>query len=210
MAFFGTAVKPGIYCKSLINVCSYKYFLQNKTDVDPDYRVQIQDLLDWEEEHGRIPNGAIVLMYSGWADKYGNKSLYFGTNETDSPATFHFPGFHEDAADWLVSYRRIHMVGVDTASMDYGQSKTFPVHVILGRENICGVENVANLDKISQVTDTMIYVAAIKLFDGSGGPARVFATYTDTHGDTNGGIRPFTNMLYLTFVLIWSLKGIFL
>jgi len=135
----------------------------------------VQDLIDWESKYGTIPKGAVVLLNSGWSSKYPNKTAVFGTSTPDDPSTFHFPGFHEDAGDWLVKNRNIHVLGTDTPSIDYAQSTTFPIHVLFGKENIPGIENVANLDMISE-KGAMIYVAPIKLLDGSGGPARVFAT----------------------------------
>ncbi|XP_052211829.1 isatin hydrolase-like [Dreissena polymorpha] len=151
-----------------------------KASQNLDYRVTVDDLQNWEAQYGRIPNGAVVVMNSGWHHKYPNKTEVFGTESTTDPTTFHFPGFHENAAEWLVQNRNIHVIGVDTPSTDYGQSKTFPVHVILGRANIPGLENVANLDAIPEF-GSLISVAVIKLQDGSGGPTRVFATLPPTN-----------------------------
>lgn len=160
--------------------------VREKASTNPDYRVSVQDLRDWEKSFGEMPPGAIVIMNSGWDRHYPNKSMTFGTDTPSDPATFHFPGFHEDAVDWLARYRSVHVVGVDTPSTDYGQSKTFPVHVILGKANIPGLENVANLNKLPQ-SGSMIYVGAIKLFDGSGGPARTFATISEGDDTSNIG-----------------------
>ncbi|KAH3824671.1 isatin hydrolase-like [Dreissena polymorpha] len=148
--------------------------VKTKASRNPDYRVTVDDLQNWEAKYGRIPNGAVVVMNSGWHQKYPNKTKVFGTESTTDPANFHFPGFHEKAADWLVKHRNIHVLGVDTPSIDYGQSKTFPVHVILGRADIPALENAANLNAIPEF-GSIISVAVIKLEDGSGGPARVFA-----------------------------------
>lgn len=141
--------------------------------------------MSWETVHGKIPDGAVVIMNSGWTYNYPNKTLTFGTQLVDDPSTFHFPGWHEKAAEWLVENRNVNVVGTDTPSNDYGQSTTFPTHVILGLADICGVENVANLDSIPEA-GSIVYVAAIKLYDGSGGPARVFATFSDN--PVNSGI----------------------
>lgn len=183
-------VGPGV----IINV-------KAKASSNPDYRVTEGDLQTWETSHGRIPDGAVVIMNSGWSSKYPNQTLTFGSQTPGDPSTFHFPGWHEDAVDWLLKNRNIHVVGVDTPSTDYAQSTTFPVHVLLGINNIPGVENVANLDSIPE-SGTTIYVAAIKLWDGSGGPTRVFATYTS--GPTSG-----TNTFwpYQTFVFLFIINS---
>lgn len=152
--------------------------VKSKTKNNPDYRVTVQDLMEWERKYGQIPRKSVVLMNSGWSYFYPNKTLLFNSTTPDDPSTFHFPGWHQDSVTWLINNRHINIVGVDTPSNDYGQSTTFPVHVILGKANIPGLENVAFLDRIP-ANGTMIYAPVMKLFDGSGGPARVFATITE-------------------------------
>ena len=191
-------VGPGV----IINVI-------DEAAANPDYRVTVDDLRDWEHRYGDIPYGAIVIMNSGWDKHYPNKSKTFGTDTPSDPATFHFPGFHEDAADWLVRYKNIHVVGVDTPSTDYGQSKTFPVHVVLGKANVPGLENVANLNRIPPSGST-IFIGAIKQFGGSGGPARTFATLPDdvNSANTMSSCNNFALLTLSTFVL--AFRGSFL
>ncbi len=86
----------------------------------------------------------------------------------------HFPGLHPDAAKWLVENRKINAVGLDTASIDFGQSKLFQSHRILCKNNIPPIENVANLN---QLPETGAYVVALpmKIAGGSGAPLRIVA-----------------------------------
>lgn len=148
--------------------------VKQKASTNPDYRVSVADLIDYEDTYGRIPSGAVVIMNSGWSDKYPDPNAVFNTTNPSDPNTFHFPAWHEDAASWLINKRNINIIGVDTPSTDYGQSKTFPVHILLGKHNKIGVENVGFLDQIPESGST-VFVAVVKLRDGSGGPARVFA-----------------------------------
>lgn len=175
------------------------HFFQKKVSTNPDYRVTINDLTAWETLHGRIPDRAVVIMNSGWTYKYPNKTQTFGSQSVTDPSTFHFPGWHEEAADWLVKYRNVNVVGVDTPSVDYGQSTSYPVHVILGTANIPGVENVANLDAVPE-SGSMIYVAPINLYDGSGAPVRVFATISNDK--RNAATRFRTNSTFLVLFII--------
>ncbi|ESO85184.1 hypothetical protein LOTGIDRAFT_167971 [Lottia gigantea] len=175
--------------------------ITQKASSNPDYRVQIEDITQWESDHGQIPAGSIVLMKSGWTVRYAEKKDYFNSQEPSNPDTFHFPSFHEDAVEWLIKHRDISIVGVDTASVDYGQSKTFPVHQMLGKYNIPGLENVAFLEKIPENGAT-IFVGIIKLHDGSGGPVRLLATF-----DPESSNQPPTNQivywaLLLSFLLL--------
>jgi len=141
---------------------------------NPDYLVSIADLQRWEEAHGRIPDGAIVLAHTGWGTKYDDRTAYLGTDLTgrDAVAQLHFPGLDPQAAQWLVDNRSIAAFGLDTPSVDYGQSQDFRAHVILYGANIPGFENVANL---GQLPPAGAYVVALpmKIGGGSGGPLRI-------------------------------------
>jgi kynurenine formamidase len=141
---------------------------------DPDYQVRAEDLTEWEAVHGRIPDRSILLLRTGWGERWPDRERYLGTAREGPEAVpfLHFPGLHPDAARWLVENRTIDAVGIDTPSIDYGQSTLFETHRILYAENIPGFENVANLDRLPMVG---AYVVALpmKIAGGSGGPLRI-------------------------------------
>ncbi|OWF44022.1 hypothetical protein KP79_PYT21167 [Mizuhopecten yessoensis] len=127
-----------------------------------DYRVTDLDLMAWEENHGPIPSGAIVLMNSGWGSRYPDfVRVYNSSTYREDLLSLHFSGFHESAAQWLVNKRDVHTLGVDTPSGDYGQSGLFPVHRIVMKEGILIIENVANMDKPPD-SGSFVYVHMIK------------------------------------------------
>lgn len=140
---------------------------------DPDTVVTIEDLRSFERRHGRIPRDAAVLMYSGWGAKVGDPDAYRGT---DTTGTLHFPGFDPDACEWLLRRRGIRSLGVDTLSIDPGNSTTFETHLILTGADRYGVENLANLDRIPKRGATIV-VGLIPYEEGSGGQARIFASW---------------------------------
>jgi kynurenine formamidase len=140
---------------------------------DPDATVTVEDLRAFERRHGRIPPHAAVLMYSGWGAKVGDADAYRGT---DANGTLHFPGFSPDACEWLLRHRGIRSLGVDTLSIDPGNSATFDTHLILTGADRYGLENLANLDRIPPHGATIV-VGLIPYQDGSGGQARVFASW---------------------------------
>jgi kynurenine formamidase len=140
---------------------------------DPDTVVTIEDLRSFERKHGRIPRDAAVLMYSGWGAKVGDPDAYRGT---DTTGTLHFPGFGPDACEWLLRRRGIRSLGVDTLSIDPGNSTTFQTHLILTGADRYGLENLANLDRIPKHGATIV-VGLIPYQAGSGGQARVFASW---------------------------------
>lgn len=141
---------------------------------DADYRLAVADLEAWEKQHGRIPQGAIVLMFSGWGARWPDKKTYLGTDKPGDVANLHFPGFSKEAAEFLVSQREIDAIGVDTPSIDYGQSQDFIVHQIINGANKPGLENVAQLEKLPAKGATLIALP-MKIAKGSGGPVRIIA-----------------------------------
>jgi kynurenine formamidase len=138
---------------------------------DPDAVVTADDLMRFERRHGRIPKGALVAMDSGWAAKVGDEAAFKGGPAGD----YHFPGFGADAIEFLLERRKAAAIGVDTLSLDPGNSTTFPVHVNWLNADNFGLENLANLDRLPPHGATAI-VGVIPWQDGSGGPARVLAT----------------------------------
>jgi kynurenine formamidase len=140
---------------------------------DPDTVVTVEDLRAFERRHGRIPRDAAVLMYSGWGAKVTDADAYRGT---DAAGTLHFPGFGADATEWLLRRRRIRSLGVDTLSIDPGNSSTFDTHLILTGADRYGLENLANLDRIPRRGATIV-VGLIPYQEGSGGQARIFASW---------------------------------
>jgi kynurenine formamidase len=143
---------------------------------NPDYQVQLSDLERWESQHGRIPDGAIVLFRTGWGTRWPDRMRYLGTDLTGPEAVplLHFPGIGADAARWLVAERSIDAIGIDTPSIDYGQSTEFETHVIVYGANIPGFENVANLDRVPE-SGAFVVALPMKIEGGSGGPLRIAA-----------------------------------
>ncbi|HAB17328.1 MAG TPA: cyclase family protein [Verrucomicrobiota bacterium] len=147
-----------------------------KTRNDADYQVSIDDLKEWEAAHGRIPEAAIVLLNTGFARRWPDAKSYLGTTEKGPEAVekLHFPGLHPDAARWLLNERHIKAVGLDTASIDYGQSKLFETHRALFEKNIPAFENVAGLDQLP-ATGAYLVALPMKIKGGTGGPLRIVA-----------------------------------
>ena len=140
---------------------------------DPDTVVTVDDLRAFERRHGRIPRNAAVLMYSGWAAKAGDAAAYRGA---DAAGTLHFPGFGAEACEWLLRRRGIRSLGVDTLSIDPGNSTTFETHLILTGADRYGLENLNNLDRIPRRGATVV-VGLIPYEEGSGGQARILASW---------------------------------
>ena len=147
-----------------------------KAAKDPDYQVSVTDFEEWEKQHGRLPQGCIVLLNTGYAAFWPDRMKYMGTAEKGpvAVAKLHFPGLDPEAARWLVENRSVKAVGLDTPSIDYGQSTLFESHRILFQQNIPAFENVANLDQLP-AQGFLIVALPMKIRGGSGGPLRIVA-----------------------------------
>jgi len=145
------------------------------SSANPDYQVTAADLAAWEEAHGRIEPGTIVLIRTGFSQRWPDARTYLGTTERGDAAVakLHFPGIHPEAATWLVE-RQVKAVGIDTASIDFGQSTTYDTHPRLYERNIPGFENLNALDQLPARGAT-VYALPIKIKGGSGGPLRAIA-----------------------------------
>ena len=144
-------------------------------DHNPDYLVSAEDITRWEKTHGRIPQGTIVLVRTGWGKYWPDPKRYLGTDEHGAKAVpkLHFPGISGEASHLLVD-RKVSGVGIDTASVDYGQSKDFQTHRILYAQNIYGLENIANLNRLPP-TGALLIALPMKIKGGTGGPVRIVA-----------------------------------
>jgi kynurenine formamidase len=140
-----------------------------------DYLVSVADIEAFEAAHGQISESAIVLLNTGRAKLYATPEAYMGTTErgADAVAKLHFPGLSPSAATLLVR-RRIQAVGIDTPSIDRGQSKGFEAHVELMTHNIPAFENVGDMSTLPPTGSTIIALP-MKIEGGSGGPLRIIA-----------------------------------
>jgi kynurenine formamidase len=147
-----------------------------KAASDRDYLISVGDLEEWEKANGEIPQNSIVLLQTGFGKFYPDKEKYLGTANRGEAAVkeLHFPGLGSEAAKWLVEKRKIKAVGLDTASIDRGQSTLFESHVELMTNDVPAFENVANLDKLP-VKGFRIIALPMKIKGGSGAPLRIIA-----------------------------------
>jgi len=144
--------------------------IRQRAGADSDSGVTLEDLKSWESHHGRIASGAIVAMNSGW-DAHVRTAKF---RNSDDDGHLHFPGFHIEAAEFLLTEREVVGIAVDSLSLDVGSTKDFPVHTRWLGSNRWGLECIANLAELPPQGATII-VGGPKIAGASGGPSRVFA-----------------------------------
>jgi kynurenine formamidase len=148
--------------------------ISKKAAANRDYRLSREDVLLFEKQNGKIRPGSIVLLRTGWSRYWPDRKNYLGDDTPGDASKLSFPSFGEDAAKLLVEERRAAMIGVDTASIDYGRSKDFVVHRLAAARNVPGLENLTHLEKLP-ATGTIVVALPMKIEGGSGGPVRAIA-----------------------------------
>ncbi|CAL8102906.1 unnamed protein product [Orchesella dallaii] len=158
-------------------------FEDGKLDVIENYALTQDDILEWEEKNGKIPQGAVVLLRTGWETRWGDMKLYRGEKDDPKPMdsegiialfNLNFPAFDVSAARYLAVERQVLGVGVDTLSIDPGNSNTFPAHRIFASRNIYMLEMVANLHLLPP-KGFNLWMVPFKVDFGTGAPTRVLA-----------------------------------
>jgi len=148
--------------------------IRSQASSNPDYTLRVEDIAQWEGQHGSIPRNSIVFLLTGWGQFWPDTSRYLGSLTPHDSTTLHFPGFSAEAVSFLVNQRAIVGIGIDTASIDPGQSKTFQAHQVLGQANRFAIENVAQLERLPPL-GASITALPMKIKGGTGGPVRVIA-----------------------------------
>jgi len=139
---------------------------------DADYQAPVSSIEAWEKKHGRIFEGSIVLLRTGWASRWPDAKKY---RNQDAQGKMHFPGFSKEAAKLLIA-RKVNGIGCDTLSVDPGASEDFAVHHLVLGAGLYQLENLADLSDLPEA-GAFLMVAPIKLEGGSGGAVRVFAIW---------------------------------
>lgn len=148
--------------------------------IDRDYQITIDDLKEWEQDHGESLAEKIVLLRTGFARHWPDRERYLGTTETGRAAVeqLHFPGLHPAAASWMCTARRIKAVGIDTPSIDFGPSRDFGAHVHLFEHNTPALENVASMRDLPPKAFSVVALP-MKIAGGTGAPCRVIAMWAE-------------------------------
>ncbi len=137
---------------------------------DDDYQLSVEDVLAWEQQHGPIEPGGLVVMNTGWHRKFADPHAYVNQDEA---GVLHFPGFSVAAAKLLLE-RDIAGIGIDTLSLDPGNDLSFPVHKIILEAGKFQVENMNNLDALP-AAGAVAVIGVLPVKDASQAQARIFA-----------------------------------
>ena len=160
----------------------------DRTANNADYRLTADDVRAWETRNGTIAAGTIVLLRTGWGSRWPDRKSYFGDDTPGATDNLHFPSYGEDAARLLVEQRHVAAIGVDTASIDYGQSRDFIVHRVANGADVPGIENIAHLETLP-ARGAWLMALPMKIAGGSGGPVRIVAVVPEGGAQSADGRR---------------------
>jgi kynurenine formamidase len=145
--------------------------VRDKAAVSPDYLLTIDDVLKWERRFGQVASGSVLLLYTGWQDKWASPKEFFGQ---DIEEVLHFPGFGIEAVRFLLEERGIAGIGIDTHGVDGGQDDTFAVNRLMLEQPRIVLENLTNLDQLPPTGATLV-IGILRLKGGSGSPVSALA-----------------------------------
>ncbi len=137
--------------------------IHEKVAQDPGYHCTVEDIRAWEAEHGRIPEGAVVMIRSDWYKRW---------NDTERFNKKPFPGVSLDALKFLHLERKILFHGHEP--LDTDTTPTLEGEAWLMHNHFAQAEGVANLDKVPEA-GALISIGFAKPEGGTGGYARYVA-----------------------------------
>jgi kynurenine formamidase len=170
-SFYSEGASIDSYPPQLLVAPAIAIDIRDKTLVNPDYTLTIDDVLTWEQEHRFIEPGNIIILYTGWQEKWVDEGAFFNR---DDGGICHFPGFSKSVTQFLLKERLIAGVGTDTHGVDPGQDESFAVNRLVLQRQLIVLENLANLDQLPAANITLV-IGILRLLGGSGSPASVLA-----------------------------------
>ncbi|CAG2161696.1 unnamed protein product [Oppiella nova] len=165
-----------------------------------DYELSVDDIHSWEKMNGQIPDNSVILVRTGWARFWPKKLEYFGTETKEIPL-LHFPGVHPSAAQWIVDNRQIVGIGIDSPSIDHGQSKQYKSHQILNAKNIYLLENIAQTIHKLPAIGSSLTLLPLKIEGASGTSVTVIARIDAKHTSISAKCAPNLSLAFMLSLL---------
>jgi kynurenine formamidase len=145
--------------------------IRDQSAKDADYRLSLDDVKNWEKANGEIPAGSLVILYTGWQDKWNDPKAFLNLDKDD---VLHFPGFGAEAAEYIVTERKVKALGTDTHGADPGNDTEYAASSAMYEADGLILECLGGLDQLPAVGATVV-VGGLPISGGSGSPARVLA-----------------------------------
>ena len=146
----------------------------SEVERDSDYALTLDDIREFENEHGALPAGGWLLFRTGWSSRSGDGEAYLNKDESGA----HWPGPTAECARWLAEESDLIGFGTECIGTDAGAAHTFdppfPVHNLLLGAGKYGLASLTNLDQLP-AAGSLLVTAPLKIEAGSGSPMRALA-----------------------------------
>jgi len=171
IAFHPGGVGIDAYPPESLTVPAVVIDVTNPCAENPDYALTCAKLLEWEGSHGSVPMGSVVLLDTGWHQKWQDPVDYLGSGPNNETR---FPGFSYEAADLLIRQRAVAGLGTGTPGLEPGSDNGFTVNKLVLEQPRIALENLTNLDQLPPIGITLV-IGILRLQGGSGSPVSVTA-----------------------------------
>jgi kynurenine formamidase len=140
-----------------------------------DFILSVEDILQFEEEHGPIEEGTFVALRTDWSKRWPDKNAF---ENKDDKGESHSPGWGIDALKFLFQERKIKAVGHETfdtdAAVDVRKNGSLIGEYYVLEQDTFQVELLTNLDKLP-AKGAVIFNISPKPEKATGFPVRAFA-----------------------------------
>ncbi|KQL48411.1 cyclase [Brevibacillus choshinensis] len=140
-----------------------------------DYSLSVEDILQFEAEHGEIEEGTFVALRTDWSKRWPDVEAF---NNKDADGQNHAPGWSLAALQFLFEERKIKAVGHETfdtdASLDYQKNGALLGEYYVLEQDTYQVELLTNLDQLPPKGAIIVNIVP-KPEKASGFPVRSFA-----------------------------------
>lgn len=145
--------------------------VRTRCAIHADHALTVEEVLAWEEEHGRIPPGCLVILFTGWQERWDTPVRYWNA---DPEGRLHFPGFSLASARFLIEERGAVGLASDGPGLEPGLDEAFSVNrYVLGR-NALALENLCHVDRLPALGATLV-IGLWRVEGGSGAPVSILA-----------------------------------
>ena len=145
--------------------------IRDQAALNQDYQLSISDVQAWEAANGLIPAGSMVLLWTGWQERWRDPAAFLNL---DLQGVMHFPGFSAAAAEFLVANRQVEGLGTDTHGIDPGNDQEYGASSAIYNADGIVLECLGGLHQLPPTGATLV-VGGLPIQAGSGSPARVLA-----------------------------------
>ncbi len=136
---------------------------RDRVATDPNYQITVADIARWEQQHGHVPPGAVVLARTGW---------HIPPVLPKQPLPH--AAYSTDTVEFLVRARMVYGIGIDAPSLDLNGSTDMPVRRYLGQNHVYALANVANLEE-APAAGAVLVAGPTVIQNAAGAPVRLLA-----------------------------------